>query len=175
MVSSEPEGVDNFISPDDEKPEETRRGTVKSTTQRAWLLGLLIASGADYAVQAQKVLTFDALPTGASFSSYTEDGITFAGSDASTVFLTKTNFQNGTTAIEITSSNTAAYSISMGGRYFSLRSFKVLAPAFHSPVVRSAFGLKRLTNGRTGVVMLAAGFENVTYVQFNFVPFDLSG
>src|SRR5205085_2499461 len=148
---------------------------MKSTTHKAWLLGLLIASGAGCGAQTQKVLTFDALPSGGTFSSYTEDGITFAGSDASTVFFTKTNFQNGTTAIELTSSNTAAYSISMGGRYFSLRSFKVLAPAFDSPVVRSAFGLKRLTNGTTGVVMLSAGFENVTYVQFNFVPFDLSG
>jgi hypothetical protein len=69
---------------------------------KAWLLGLLIATSADYAVQAQKILTFDALPTSASFSSYTEDGITFAGSGAA-VFSTMLNPQNGTTAVEITS------------------------------------------------------------------------
>ena len=61
---------------------------MKSTTQKAWLIGLVIVTAAPAALRAQKVLTFDALPIGATFSSYTEDGITFAGSDASTVFLT---------------------------------------------------------------------------------------
>src|SRR5438105_14413433 len=113
---------------------------MKSTTQKAWLLGLVIVTAAPAALRAQKVLTFDALPSGGPFSSYTEDGITFAGSDASTVFLTKTNFQNGTTAVEITSSNSAVYFISMGGRFFSLRSFNVVVPASGSPIIVSAFG-----------------------------------
>ncbi|HMJ65514.1 MAG TPA: hypothetical protein VK615_09190, partial [Candidatus Binatia bacterium] len=121
----------------------------------------------DYAVLGQKILTFDALPSGAAFSSYTEDGITFAGRDGTTVFLTSSNSQNGTTAIELASSNIAAvYFISMGGRYFSLRSFNIAAPAVGSSIVASAFGSKRLTNGTTGVVTLSPGFENVTYIMF---------
>src|SRR6266850_980510 len=140
---------------------------MKSTTQKAWLLGLLIATTAECAAQSQKILTFDALPSGAAFSSYTEDGITFAGTDSATVFSTVSNIQNSSTAVEMTSSNASAYSISMGGRYFSLRSFNVVAPASGSPVVRSAFGLKSITNGTAGVVTLSPGFENVTYVQFS--------
>src|SRR6185503_9894643 len=101
---------------------------MKTKTQNVWLLGLLIATSAEYLVQGQKILTFDALPSGAAFSSYTEEGITFAASDSTNIFLTGFNAQNGTTAVEITSSNASAYSISMGGRYFSLRSFNVVAP-----------------------------------------------
>jgi YVTN family beta-propeller protein len=139
---------------------------MKSTTPKAWLLGLVITTAVPAAVQGQKVLTFDALPTGATFSSYTQDGITFAGTEG-TVFSTRLNPQNGTTAIEITSSDTAATcSISMGGRYFSLRSFNVVAPVVGSPIVRSAFGSKILTNGTTGMVTLSPSFENTTYVIF---------
>src|SRR5262249_38215290 len=138
-------------------------------TEMAFVGCLFTISGANCGVQAQKILTFDALPTGAAFSSYTQDGITFAGTGG-TVFSTVLNPQNGTTAIEITSSDFAATcSLSMGGRYFSLRSFNVVAPALGSPgspSVRSAFGSKILTNGTTGIVTLSPRFENANYVIF---------
>src|SRR6266850_5875191 len=103
---------------------------MKSTTQKAWLLGLLIATTAECAVQSQKILTFDALPSGAAFSSYTEDGITFAGTDSATVFSTVSNIQNSSTAVEISTLGVAEYIVSMGGRSFSLRSFNVVAAPF---------------------------------------------
>jgi len=49
---------------------------MKSATQKAWLLGLVIVTAAPATLRGQKVLTFDALPSGATFSSYTQDGIT---------------------------------------------------------------------------------------------------
>jgi YVTN family beta-propeller protein len=141
---------------------------MKSIMHKVWFVALLLSSVAPPAVSAQKVLTFDALPSGAAFSSYTEDGITFASGGGSSVFLTASNSQNSTTAIEITSSNflPGVYSISMGGRYFSLRSFNVVVPASGVSGVRSAFGSRSITNGTTGLVTLSAGFENVTYVRF---------
>src|SRR5882672_5705593 len=132
---------------------------------KAWLLGLLIVTSADYTVQGQKILTFDALPTSASLSSYTEDGITFEGSGAS-VFSATTNAQNGTTAVEISTLGIAEYVVSMGGRPFSLRSFNVLVPPSHYAAVDSAFGHKVITNGTTGLVTLPEGFEDITHVVF---------
>src|SRR5882672_7554221 len=132
-------------------------------------VGCVFMSNTQCAMAGQKVLTFDALPTAVSFSSYTEDGITFAGRDSTTVFLTVSNIQNSSTAVEITSSNTAAYSISMGGRFFSLRSFNLVVPATGSSVIRSAFGSRRLTNGMTGVVTLSAGFEKSTYILIDLL------
>jgi YVTN family beta-propeller protein len=122
--------------------------------------------GGHSAMAGQKTLTFDALPTSASFSSYTEDGITFAANEAGTVFSTISNPQNGTTAVEIRTIGVATYVVSMGGRRFSLRNFNVLTPPLSFASVDSAFGHKVITNGTTGLVTLPAGFENITHLVF---------
>ena len=121
-------------------------------------VGCLFMSNAQSAAAEQKILTFDALPRGAAFSSYTEEGITFAGNNGETVFSTTLNPQNGTTAVEITSSNAVTYSISMGGRYFSLRSFNVVVPASGRSVIRSAFGSRSDHQRHDGCGAVVCGF-----------------
>ncbi|HMJ88327.1 MAG TPA: hypothetical protein VK530_00840 [Candidatus Acidoferrum sp.] len=143
------------------------------------LLGIHLIN---FAVAAEKVLTFDSLPNTGKFASYSEDGLTLFARDlnfftpgASNVFLTLLNPQNSTTAAEIVATNTRSYTLWMGGRSFSLKSMTLLAPVVGNAFVSGAFGTKTLSPGTAGVVLFTnmpprpgfpgATFENLTHIQ----------
>jgi len=117
-----------------------------------------------------RVMTFDVLPAGITFQSYTEDGIVLVGGKGTNRVSTALNPQNSTTAAEITFSNGRGYGLAAGGRLFSLQSLNVVVPVSGTAIIQSPSGIRTLTNGTSGVLTFDSRFENIGQVAFLVNP-----